>query len=69
MITILTGAGVLSKESGIELNTLAKPDEKQRVAKETEEAERKALEAMQQKATNEEGSESQTNKSVKEESK
>lgn len=49
MITILTGAGVLSKESGIELNTLAKPDEKQRVAKETEEAERKALE--QQEAT------------------
>lgn len=75
MITLLTGAGVLSKESGIELNTLAKPDEKQRVAKETEEAERKALEQqketlkMQQEAnkTKEEGS--QTNKTVKEESK
>ena len=52
MITILTGAGVLSKESGIELNTLAKPDEKQRVAKETEEAEKKALELAQQTASN-----------------
>ena len=44
MITILTGAGVLSKESGIELNTLSKPDEKMRIAKEVEEAEQKALE-------------------------
>ena len=47
MITILTGAGVLSKESGIELNTLSKPDEKMRVAKEEEEKERKALEAQE----------------------
>ena len=47
MITILTGAGILSKESGIELNTLSKPDEKLRIAKETEEAERKAQEIMQ----------------------
>jgi hypothetical protein len=77
MITILTGAGVLSKESGIELNTLAKPDEKQRVAKETEEAERKALEAMQKASINnvEESSnqtkeeERQTSKIVKEENK
>lgn len=77
MITILTGAGVLSKESGIELNTLAKPDEKQRVAKETEEAERKALEVMQKTSLNTtEESEnqtqeqiSQTSKEVKEENK
>lgn len=34
MITVLTGAGILSKESGIELNTLSKPDEKMRVEKE-----------------------------------
>lgn len=73
MITILTGAGILSKESGIELNTLAKPDEKQRVAKETEEAERKALEAMQQASMNkteeegQQGEEGQTNNKVKEE--
>ena len=45
MITILTGAGVLSKESGIELNTLSKPDEKIRVEREEEEKTRKALEA------------------------
>lgn len=47
MITILTGAGVLSKESGIELNTLSKPDEKMRLTKEAEEAERKALESQE----------------------
>jgi hypothetical protein len=38
MITTLVGAGVLSKESGIELNTLSKPDEKIRVDKETKNA-------------------------------
>lgn len=36
MITILTGAGILSKESGIELNTLSKPDEKSRINNENE---------------------------------
>lgn len=36
MIATLVGAGILSKESGIELNTLSKPDEKIRVDKETE---------------------------------
>lgn len=48
MITILTGAGVLSKESGIELNTLAKPDEKVRIAKEEEAARQDVLEQQQQ---------------------
>lgn len=48
MITILTGAGVLSKESGIELNTLSKPDEKMRVAKEEEEKAQKTLELQEQ---------------------
>ena len=47
MLTILTGAGLLSHESGIELNTMSKPDEKQRVTKEVEEKERKALEAQE----------------------
>ena len=47
MITILTGAGVLSKESGIELNTLSKPDEKMRIAKEEEEATQKTLELQE----------------------
>ena len=48
MVTILTGAGVLSKESGIELNTLSKPDEKMRIAKEEEEKAQKALELQEQ---------------------
>lgn len=47
MITILTGAGVLSKESGIELNTLSKPDEKARVQKEEELKAQKEMELMQ----------------------
>lgn len=44
MLTILTGAGILSKESGIELNTVSKPDEKNRVKKEILEAEKKLIE-------------------------
>lgn len=36
MLTILTGAGILSKESGIELNTVSKPDEKARVQRQEE---------------------------------
>ena len=50
MVTILSGAGVISKETAIEVNTISKPDEKLRVQKETEEAERKALELAQQTA-------------------
>lgn len=50
IITMLQGAGVLSKESAIELNTMSKPDEKHRVQKETEEAERKAQEQFEQQA-------------------
>ena len=49
MITTLKGAGVISTETAIEVNTISKPDEKLRVKKETEEAEKKALE--QQEAT------------------
>ena len=49
MVTILSGAGVISKETAIEVNTISKPDEKLRMQKEKEEAERKALE--QQEAT------------------
>jgi len=33
MITALTGAEVLSKETGAEVNTLSRPDEKARLAK------------------------------------
>lgn len=64
MVTILTGAGILSKESGIELNTLSKPDEKLRIAKETQEAERKAQEIMQNNAENN-GVNNEKNKSNK----
>ena len=49
MITTLSGAGVISMETAIEVNTISKPDEKQRIRKETEDAEKKALE--QQEAT------------------
>lgn len=49
MIATLKGAGIISTETAIEVNTISKPDEKLRVKKETEEAEQKALE--QQEAT------------------
>lgn len=47
MVTMLLGAGVLSQESAIELNTFSKPDEKNRIKKEAEEAERKAQEQFE----------------------
>ena len=50
MLSILTGAGILSKESGIELNTVSKPDEKMRVQKEVEEQERKQQQALEAQA-------------------
>ena len=56
MVAMLKGAGILSVESGIELNTLSKPDEKARVAKEMEEAERKEIAKQKIKAANNQGS-------------
>lgn len=56
MVAMLKGAGILSVESGIELNTLSKPDEKARVAKEMEEAERKEIEKQKINAANSQGS-------------
>jgi hypothetical protein len=50
MLTVLTGAGILSKESGIELNTVSKPDEKMRVQKEIAERELKEKEAFEAQA-------------------
>lgn len=47
MLTILTGAGILSKESGIELNTVSKPDEKFRIQREVEEQTKKSQEILQ----------------------
>jgi hypothetical protein len=54
MIQMLVGAGILSKETGIEINTLSKPDERMRIQKEEEDAIRKAQEMiMQQQGDNE----------------
>ena len=36
MITMLYGAGVISKETAVEMNTMSKPDEKARITKEQE---------------------------------
>jgi hypothetical protein len=47
MIATLKGSGIISTETAIEVNTVSKPDEKLRVRKETEEAERKALEQQE----------------------
>lgn len=44
MVIALAGAGLISKETGIEMNTVSKPDEKARVRQEEEEKERKELE-------------------------
>lgn len=60
MIATLKKNGILSLESAIELNTLSKPDEKVRVQKEAEEAEKKALEMQQQSV------QQQTNKTEEE---
>ena len=50
MITMLTGANLLSKQSGIELNTLSKPDEKKRLSIEAEEGEETVVEPQNQVA-------------------
>ena len=47
MIATMVGAGIISQETAIEVNTISKPDEKLRVQKEAEEAERKALESQE----------------------
>ena len=59
MIATMKGAGIISTETAIEVNTVSKPDEKLRVKKETEEAEKKALELAQQttNSNNNEGNE------------
>jgi hypothetical protein len=63
MIIQLAGAGLISKETGIEMNTISKPDEKARVKQEGEERERKELQkqektiALQTNDTNTNGNE------------
>ena len=68
MIATLKGANIISQETAIEVNTISKPDEKLRVKKEVEEAERKALEKQelelkmaQQSSEQEEGTKSNDN--------
>jgi hypothetical protein len=46
MLTILTGAGILSKESGIELNTVSKPDEKKRLEKQEKQAQEQLIQSQ-----------------------
>ena len=48
MITMLTGANLLSRQSGIELNTLSKPDEKKRLSIEAEEGDKTVVEPQNQ---------------------
>lgn len=48
MVSMLKGAGILSEETSIELNTLSKPDEKARIKRERDAAEKK-IEEQQQK--------------------
>lgn len=66
MLTILTGAGILSKESGIELNTLSKPDEKSRVDKEEEIRLQREERLQQQKQVTQQSVDTDDNKDNKE---
>ena len=50
MLTILTGAGILSKETGIQKNTESTPDEQMRIEKEEEKAMAKQQAMMAQQA-------------------
>lgn len=50
MLTILTGAGILSKETGIQKNTESTPDEIMRIEKEEEKAMEKQQAMMEQQA-------------------
>lgn len=47
MVIQLAGAGLISKETGIEMNTISKPDEKSRINKEFKEKEKKELQLEQ----------------------
>ena len=61
MVAMLKNSGILSLESGIELNTLSKPDEKRRIEKESEIAERKAQEIAQQQSIAQSGQDAKPN--------
>lgn len=71
MVTILKGAGVISRETAIEVNTISKPDEKQRIAKEEEEDKLKVEETLliqnKEDKTQDQKQVSNSNNQVKEE--
>lgn len=50
MVSMLVGAGILSKQTGIEINTLSKPDEQMRLDKQAEKAIEEQQALMQQQA-------------------
>jgi hypothetical protein len=54
MVVQLCGAGIISRETGIELNTLSKPDEKMRVQRENEVAQINAPQTTTIESSNEE---------------
>lgn len=51
MLTILKGNGLISRETGVEMNTISKPDEMSRIQKEEKESQQEML-ALQQVAIN-----------------
>lgn len=53
MVVQLCGAGIISRETGIELNTLSKPDEKMRVQRESEAAQVNAQQTTTIESSNE----------------
>jgi hypothetical protein len=62
MLTILTGAGILSKETGIQKNTESTPDEHMRIEKEDKKAMEKQQAMMEQQNNNGNGSNQQKGK-------
>ena len=51
MLTILKGNGLISRETGVEMNTISKPDEMSRIQKEEKESQQEII-ALQKVAIN-----------------
>jgi hypothetical protein len=64
MVEAAVGAGIISKQTAVEKNTLSTPDELLRIKKEKEEEERKAAEQAQQQQTIETTNQNKTSTSV-----
>lgn len=65
MISTMKGAGIISQETAIEVNTVSKPDEKARVQRETEE-QRRYEEQQAEKTSQQEQQNNNNNNSVEE---